>query len=148
MRSVFAGALAVLAFVTSALAATGNSTRHATVYNKNTSCSGTATACPTKTKAPSVKPYTTSTIYSTSVYTVTSCAATVTNCPARSTILVTSVIAVSTTVCPVTASATPYASTRRASGYRTKATPTFVPSAKPIGTSLAGVSGNFSGNAT
>ncbi|KAH7633379.1 hypothetical protein B0T09DRAFT_333695 [Sordaria sp. MPI-SDFR-AT-0083] len=43
--------------------------------------------------------WTTSTIYTTSYYTVTSCAATVTDCPAR---VVTSVIAISTTVCPVT----------------------------------------------
>ncbi|KAK3403126.1 hypothetical protein B0T20DRAFT_343923 [Sordaria brevicollis] len=43
--------------------------------------------------------YTTSTIFTTSYYTITSCAPTVTNCPAK---VVTSVIAIATTVCPVT----------------------------------------------
>ncbi|KAI9668318.1 MAG: hypothetical protein M1829_005522 [Trizodia sp. TS-e1964] len=46
---------------------------------------------------------TTSTIYSTALYTITSCAPTVTNCPAQSTLVVTSLIAISTTVCPITA---------------------------------------------
>jgi hypothetical protein len=45
---------------------------------------------------------TTSTVYSTQFITVTSCAETVTNCPAESTKVVTSVIAISTTICPVT----------------------------------------------
>lgn len=48
----------------------------------------------------------TSTIYSTSIQTITSCAPTVTDCPARtesqSEIVTTVVIAVSTTICPVT----------------------------------------------
>ena len=43
-----------------------------------------------------------STIYETQTFTITSCAPTVTDCPAESTKLVTSVVAVSTTVCPVT----------------------------------------------
>ena len=52
---------------------------------------------------------TTSTVYSTTTSTILSCASTVTNCPAHpelqtETQTVTSVIAVSTTVCPVTAS--------------------------------------------
>lgn len=47
---------------------------------------------------------TTSTIFSTSLFTVTSCAPEITNCPARSTQVVTSVIAVGTTVCPVSSS--------------------------------------------
>ncbi|KAI9890700.1 MAG: hypothetical protein M1814_003769 [Vezdaea aestivalis] len=42
----------------------------------------------------------TATIYSTQLVTVTSCAPTVTYCPAHSTAVVTSVVAVSTTVCP------------------------------------------------
>jgi CFEM domain len=46
--------------------------------------------------------YTTSTVYSTQTKTITSCAPTVTNCPAHSTVVVTSVIAISTTICPVT----------------------------------------------
>jgi hypothetical protein len=53
-------------------------------------------------------PWTTSTVYSTSTYTVTSCAPTVTNCPAHSTVVVTSVVPVSTTVCPVTELVKPY----------------------------------------
>jgi hypothetical protein len=43
-----------------------------------------------------------STIYETQTFTITSCAPTVTDCPAESTKLVTSIVAVSTTVCPVT----------------------------------------------
>ena len=43
-----------------------------------------------------------STIYETQTFTITSCAPTVTDCPAESTKVVTSVVAVSTTVCPVT----------------------------------------------
>jgi len=46
-------------------------------------------------------PLTTKTIYSTSLITVTSCAAYVTNCPAKSTVVITSVVPISTTVCPV-----------------------------------------------
>lgn len=47
--------------------------------------------------------YTTSTIYTTTVYTVTSCAPTVTNCPGKGHVT-TETIAVTTTVCPVTES--------------------------------------------
>ncbi|THC89064.1 hypothetical protein EYZ11_011491 [Aspergillus tanneri] len=55
------------------------------------------------TPSPSHPPkMTTSTVYTTSEFTITSCAPTVTNCPADSTTVVTSTIAVSTTVCPVT----------------------------------------------
>ena len=46
-------------------------------------------------------PLTTKTIYSTNLITVTSCAAYVTNCPAKSTVVLTSVVPISTTVCPV-----------------------------------------------
>jgi hypothetical protein len=46
-------------------------------------------------------PLTTKTIYSTSLITVTSCAAYVTNCPAKSTVVITSVVPISTTICPV-----------------------------------------------
>ncbi|OCK72754.1 hypothetical protein K432DRAFT_430905 [Lepidopterella palustris CBS 459.81] len=45
---------------------------------------------------------TTSTVYSTQLVTVISCAPTITNCPADATKVVTSIIAISTTVCPVT----------------------------------------------
>lgn len=44
---------------------------------------------------------TTSTVYSTNVYTVTSCASDVENCPASSTVLSTEVVVAYTTVCPV-----------------------------------------------
>ncbi|OCK79289.1 hypothetical protein K432DRAFT_383214 [Lepidopterella palustris CBS 459.81] len=44
----------------------------------------------------------TSTIFSTTLITITSCAPIITNCPAHSTVVVTSIIAISTTVCPVT----------------------------------------------
>ena len=47
--------------------------------------------------------YTTSTVYTTSVYTITSCAPTVTNCPAKLGSVTTEVISLYTTVCPVTA---------------------------------------------
>ncbi|KAF3492259.1 extracellular serine-threonine rich protein [Arthroderma uncinatum] len=45
---------------------------------------------------------TTSTVYSTSEITITSCGPEVTNCPASSTVVVTTEIPVSTTICPVT----------------------------------------------
>ncbi|ORY03947.1 hypothetical protein BCR34DRAFT_65207 [Clohesyomyces aquaticus] len=50
----------------------------------------------------------TSIVYSTQVFTVTSCGSTVSDCPAKSTVMVTSVVAVGTTVCPK-ASLTPTA---------------------------------------
>ena len=53
----------------------------------------------------------TSTVYSTQEITVTSCAPTVTNCPEESIIVTTSVIAVSTTICPVTETETSTTST-------------------------------------
>ncbi|KAH8808894.1 Metallo-dependent phosphatase-like protein [Xylogone sp. PMI_703] len=51
-------------------------------------------------------PLTTSTVYTTSVITVTHCATTVTNCPASSIEVITSTIALYTTVCPVSAAST------------------------------------------
>lgn len=45
---------------------------------------------------------TTSTVYSTNIYTITSCAPGVTNCPASMGKVTTETVAVSTTVCPVT----------------------------------------------
>ncbi|KAK0627526.1 hypothetical protein B0T14DRAFT_563324 [Immersiella caudata] len=55
------------------------------------------------TPAPSSKPihWTTSTILSTSTFTVTKCPPTVTKCPAESVVIETAVITVGTTVCPV-----------------------------------------------
>lgn len=59
---------------------------------------------------PSVTPYTTSTVYSTKIYTITSCAPTVTNCPAKLGQLTTEIISLYTTICPVTeATSTPAA---------------------------------------
>lgn len=57
--------------------------------------------------------FTTSTVYATQLHTITSCAPEVTNCPARSgtPAVVTSIVAISTTVCPVTATETPAAGT-------------------------------------
>lgn len=63
---------------------------------------------------------TTSTVYSTTVYTVTSCAPTVTDCPARMGQVTTDIISLYTTVCPVTEteSSTPVATSTPA-GYIT-----------------------------
>ncbi|KAL2017630.1 hypothetical protein VTK56DRAFT_1898 [Thermocarpiscus australiensis] len=58
----------------------------------------------TATTPTSSQSYTTSTIYTTTTRTITSCAPTVTNCPGR---VVTSVIAIGTTVCPVSETPTP-----------------------------------------
>ncbi|KAK8026669.1 extracellular cell wall glucanase Crf1/allergen Asp F9 [Apiospora marii] len=49
--------------------------------------------------------FTTSTVFQTNVYTVTSCGPEVTNCPAKLGAVTTEIIALSTTVCPVTQSA-------------------------------------------
>ncbi|KAI2781442.1 glycoside hydrolase superfamily [Daldinia loculata] len=59
-----------------------------------------ATSSPYPTGSASTTEYTTSTVYSTTVYTVTSCAPSVTNCPAKGSV-VTETIALYTTVCPV-----------------------------------------------
>jgi hypothetical protein len=59
----------------------------------------------------SIASYTTSTVYTTSIHTVTDCPKTVTDCPAHYTSVVTDVIALYTTVCPVTAKHTPPAYT-------------------------------------
>ena len=74
--------------------------------------------------------WTTSTVYSTQEVTITSCAATVTNCPAHpekqtETTVVTSVIAVSTTVCPLTVSPS--------HGYNSTAPPPPPPPSSPPG---------------
>lgn len=58
-----------------------------------------------ETAGPASASMITSTVYSTQEITITSCAPTVTNCPAKSTTVITSVIAVSTTVGPVQATA-------------------------------------------
>ncbi|KAG0650300.1 hypothetical protein D0Z07_2959 [Hyphodiscus hymeniophilus] len=58
---------------------------------------------------------TTSTVFSTSISTVISCGPEITNCPARSTVLTTVIIPVSTTICPVTATETSPVSTPESS---------------------------------
>lgn len=65
-------------------------------------CSSSTTKAAVTTKAPRPPKWKTSTVYATQVHTVTSCAPTVTNCPGRpgKPVVVTEVIAVSTTVCP------------------------------------------------
>jgi chitinase len=63
------------------------------------------TICPvtaTETSTSLAQAYTTSTVYTTIVYTITSCAATVTNCPAKLGSVTTEIISLYTTVCPVT----------------------------------------------
>jgi len=65
--------------------------------------SSAAASSTTKAIKPHVPKLTTSTIYATSTHTVTSCAATYTHCPAHaSVVVVTEIVPVSTTVCPVT----------------------------------------------
>jgi len=55
----------------------------------------------TMAPAPTTTLYTTSTVYTTNVYTITSCAATVTDCPAKLGSVTTEVVKLYTTVCPV-----------------------------------------------
>ena len=57
------------------------------------------------------KPSTTSTVYTTSVYTITSCAASVTDCPERGSVT-TDIISLYTTICPVTETETPSSYTK------------------------------------
>lgn len=66
---------------------------------------------------PATSALSTSTIYSTTINTVTSCGPEVTNCPAHSTALVTKTIAISTTICPVTATETGSSTSVSAQGY-------------------------------
>ncbi|KAK4495795.1 hypothetical protein PRZ48_013063 [Zasmidium cellare] len=65
------------------------------------------------TTSPSIISYSTSTVYSTTLETITSCAPTVTNCPAKSgsSAVVTKTVAISTTICPITAAETSAAPT-------------------------------------
>jgi hypothetical protein len=99
-------AAAALFFAGAVMAGTevAESTVYSTEYQTITSCAPDVTNCPARTST-KVHPLTTSTVFSTTVHTITSCAPEVTNCPARSTVYSTEVIAVSTTICPVTATA-------------------------------------------
>lgn len=98
-------AAAALFFAGAVMAGTesaAESTVYSTEYQTITSCAPDVTNCPARTST-KVHPLTTSTVYSTTVHTITSCAPEVTNCPARSTVYSTEIVAVSTTICPVTA---------------------------------------------
>ncbi|KAH6606816.1 gpi anchored serine-rich [Trichoderma cornu-damae] len=110
----FTVAAAVLA--TSVLAQEPVSTDYTTELITITACPETVTNCPARQKTTSVTtsyiPLTTSIVYETHVHTVTSCGPEVTNCPAHSTVLSTETVAVSTTVCPVTATSTAAATTQ------------------------------------
>ncbi|QSZ37183.1 hypothetical protein DSL72_009277 [Monilinia vaccinii-corymbosi] len=77
----------------------------------------------------------TSTIYATSVSTIISCAETVTDCPARSTVLTTVIIPVSTTICPVTATEVPGSLTASSPAASTGSAPSSYASSI-IGTSV------------
>lgn len=95
----------------------------------------------------------TSTVYSTSVQTITSCAPTVTDCPARtesqSEIVTTVVIAVSTTICPVTETQTSVFTTSHAVSMTVSVPAASVP-AESSATSVSPVQSNpaVSGSAT
>jgi len=78
-------------------------------------------------------PWTTSTVYATSVYTVTSCAPTVTNCPVGH--VTTDIVSLYTTVCPVTATETtppPYPSSAPGGSEHTAPPPSY-PISQPGG---------------
>jgi hypothetical protein len=95
--------------------------------SSSTPCPESSTAAPVY---PTVYPsgYVTKTIYSTSVHTVTSCAEYVTDCPAHSTIMYTTLIPVTTTVCPESETPvyTPYPSST-AKGYHSYPAETSAP---------------------
>ncbi|KAK4200328.1 glycoside hydrolase superfamily [Triangularia verruculosa] len=79
----------------------------------------TATASETATDGPVVTPspsFTTSTIYSTTTFTITSCAPSITDCPGR---VVTKTIAIGTTVCPVTTTDAPAITSSIPAGFTT-----------------------------
>ncbi|KAL2065294.1 hypothetical protein VTL71DRAFT_2963 [Oculimacula yallundae] len=71
----------------------------------------TTTPVPTYKPTGSVTKYTTSTVYTTSIYTITSCAPSVTDCPSKLGHVTTEIIKLYTTVCPVTETAKPTPST-------------------------------------
>ena len=98
----FAAAAVFFAGAVMAGTEVAESTVYSTEYQTITSCAPDVTNCPARTST-KVHPMTTSTVFSTTVHTITSCAPEVTNCPARSTVISTEIVAVSTTICPVTA---------------------------------------------
>ena len=73
------------------------------VHPSSSVSSSAAVSSTTKAPTSHGPKLTTSTIYATSTHTVTSCAATYTHCPAHaSVVVVTEIVPISTTVCPVT----------------------------------------------
>ncbi|RYP61701.1 hypothetical protein DL769_007590 [Monosporascus sp. CRB-8-3] len=74
--------------------------------SKSSIVANSETVSASKTTATASRPgttsFTTSTVYSTNVYTITSCASEDSNCPASIGQVTTQVVAISTTVCPVT----------------------------------------------
>ncbi|CAI6083681.1 unnamed protein product [Clonostachys chloroleuca] len=82
-----------------------NSLHSDTITSSNPTIIQTPSPSTTPSSSAAEEQLTTSTLFSTSIYTVTSCAPTVTDCPADSTVLVTSTVPILTTVCPVSASA-------------------------------------------
>ncbi|KAI1771694.1 hypothetical protein F4818DRAFT_428747 [Hypoxylon cercidicola] len=73
------------------------------ILGNSSSTAAVSTTSSAAVSSVSVTSYmTTSTVFTTSVQTITSCAATVPNCPARSTVLSTVTLPVSTTICSVT----------------------------------------------
>ncbi|KAJ2982774.1 hypothetical protein NQ176_g1165 [Zarea fungicola] len=69
----------------------------------NTSSIEESSSIDTQSPTQSTTLWTTLTIFTTSTDTITKCHATATNCPGESTVILTSVIPLSTTVCPLTA---------------------------------------------
>ncbi|ETS76298.1 hypothetical protein PFICI_11685 [Pestalotiopsis fici W106-1] len=91
--------VAVSSIITSATIPSGTypltlTNSRSTIASANSSVASTAPTTPAK--------LTTSTVYSTNIYTITSCAPEVKDCPTKKGQVTTEVIAVSTTICPVT----------------------------------------------
>lgn len=93
-----------------------------------------------ETRSSSIEQWTTSTIFSTSIYTITSCATTITDCPARIGSVTTDIIAVTTTVCPVTSTEATSTGSSSPAGSETT-------SSEPTGSSDSSSSGSGSGSA-
>jgi len=103
-------------------------TEYSTSYYTVTSCPPSVHSCPAKSTS---DVYYTSTVYSTKVKTITACPEEKTDCPLKHTIVVTDVVPVSTTVCPVTATHAPsYQNT-------TSGKPFYPISSKPFSTGIS-----------
>jgi hypothetical protein len=136
---------------TSSTSTKSSSSSTSSSYSKPTSSasyshSKSSTSSASMTKPTKPPKYTTSTIYTTTVYTVTSCAPDVPNCPGKPHVT-TKTIAVSTTICPVEETETekptksyPPKTTIGTTYIPPKPTNTFVPAgAAQIGGGLAAV---------